>query len=78
MSSDTYRVRVLSVDGPSVRLEVRPTPALSPDAVVVTRSFVLGVLAEVASLPIAGQTTDEGWMREHVGEYVVRTEVESI
>lgn len=78
MSSDTYRVRVLSVDGPTVRLEVRPTPAVSADSVVLTRSFVLGVLAEVAGLPIASQTTDEGWVREHVGEYVVRTEVESL
>lgn len=78
MSSDTYRLRVLSVDGPTVRLEVRPTPAVSADSMVLTRSFVLGVLAEIAGLPIARQTTEEAWVREHVGEYVVRTEVEAI
>lgn len=77
MSSDTFRVRVLSVDGAIVRLEVRPTTAVGIEGHVLTRSFVLGVLAEIAGLPIAPQTTDEAWVREHVGEYVIRTEVEA-
>lgn len=76
MSSDTFKIRVLSVDGSSVRLEVRPTTAIGLDGYVLTRSFILGVLAELADLPIAPQTTDQAWVREHVGEYVTRTEAE--
>lgn len=76
MSSDPYKVRVLSVDGPTVRLEVRPTTAIGIEGYVLTRSFVLGVLAEIAGLPIAPQTTEQAWVREHVDEYVTRTEVE--
>jgi hypothetical protein len=78
MSSDPYKLRVLSVDGSTVRLEVRPTPAIGIEGYVLTRSFVLGVLAEIAGLSIAPQTTDQAWVSEHVGEYVTRTEVESL
>ncbi len=76
MSSDTSRVTVLSVDGTVVRLEIRPTSAISTDSMVLTRSFVLGVLDEIAGLGIPA--TDEAWVREHVGEYVTRTTVEAI
>jgi hypothetical protein len=78
MSSDTFKIRVLSVDGATMRLEVRPTTAIGIEGYVLTRSFILGVLAELADLPIAPQTTDQAWVIEHVGEYVARTEVEAL
>jgi hypothetical protein len=77
MSSDTYRVRVVGVEGAEVVLEIAPTTAGDLCSLPGTRSLVLMLLSELGE-PGLAQVLDPEWVEKHVDEYVVQTVVEKI
>lgn len=78
MSSDTFRVRVLSALGRDVVLEVRPTTAAGLCDLARTRSFVLMQLRRHGGPVTFEQTLDIEWLKQHLDEYVTSVRIERL
>ncbi len=79
MSSDTYHLRILRIEGAEIDLECITTTAGGVNDYAFTRSFVLMALGEdgpegTLRSALSGKPFyQEAWMRDHVGEYIVST-----
>lgn len=80
MSSDTYHIRILRIEGCEIDMECITTTAGGANDYAFTRSFVLMALGEdgphgALRDALSGEPFyKESWMCEHVGEYIVSTE----
>lgn len=78
MSSDAYRVKVLSVNGREVSFEIKPTTAGGLADMATTRSFVAMLLYDVGGPSLFTELNDEAWAAANLDKYVVSVRVVSI
>lgn len=79
MSSDTFRTRILAVEGSDVIIEAQPTTAAGLCDIPVTRSFVLLLLTQYdRSVATLDQTLDVAWLEQHLDDFVVGVRIDRI
>jgi hypothetical protein len=78
MSSDTFRVKVIAVEGRDVLLGLKPSTAAGLCDLARTRSFVLMQLHRHGGPVTFEQTLDVEWLKQHLDEYVSAVRIEKL